>query len=239
VNGKSTLQPPGQARGQAPGQARGQAPGQARGQAPDQARGQAPDQARGQRRIDKAFCLTITSAAMATAFPINFLHTQNLRDLCVALSLIATGGMLSREFRVGFCLPRFIFILADGLALALIWWQPIIGIAVYSVNHWVVAIGLSSHVYSARCLRFRTGAWLYTLAMLMAGAIGFLWLIPTPNGTLLRVVIPVVVSARLGFGFVHFLYDRWVWKMADPRVRATIGRDLFEPAWRTTAARSN
>jgi len=193
---------------------------------------QPPGQARGQRRIDKAFCLTITCAAMAMAFPISLLHTPKLRDLCIALSLIATAGMLWRELRVGFCLPRFLFILADGLALALIWWQPIIGIAVYSVNHWLVAIGLSSHVYSARCLRFRVGGWSFAVAMLMAGAIGFFWLIPTPNGTVLR-VIPIVVSARLGFGFVHFLYDRWVWKMADPRVRATIGRDLFEPAWRT------
>ncbi|MBV8486282.1 MAG: hypothetical protein JO077_25825 [Verrucomicrobia bacterium] len=133
---------------------------------------------------------------------------------------------------------RSVFILSDGFGLALIWWQPIIGMAVYSVNHWLVAIGLSSHVYSARCLRFRAGAWLYTLAMLMAGAIGFFWLIPTPNGTVLR-VIPIVVSARLGFGFVHFLYDRWIWKMTDPRVRETIGRDLFEPDWRTTAAGSN
>jgi hypothetical protein len=35
--------------------------------------------------------------------------------------------MLGREIWAGFCLPRFVFILADGLVLALIWWQPIIG----------------------------------------------------------------------------------------------------------------
>jgi hypothetical protein len=169
---------------------------------------------------------------MVMAFPISFLHTPNFRDLCVALSLIATASMLWRELRSGFCLPRFVFILTDGVALTLIWYQPIIGIAVYSLNHWLVAIGLSSYVYAARCLRVRAGGWFFALAMLMAGSIGFLWLIPTPDGTLLR-VIPVVVSARLGFGFVHFLYDRWVWKMADPRVRATIGRDLFEPISRS------
>jgi hypothetical protein len=199
---------------------------------------QPPGQPRGQRRIDKAFCLTITGAAMATAFPINLLHTPGLRDLCISLSMVATSAMLWRELRIGFCLPRFVFILSDGLALALLWWQPIIGVAVYSLNHWLVAIGLSSHVYSARCFRLRAAGWLFTLAMLFTGAIGFLWLIPTPNGTLLRVV-PIVVSARLGFGFVHFLYDRWVWKMGDPRVRATIGRDLFEPSWRTTAPSSD
>jgi hypothetical protein len=179
----------------------------------------------GQRRIDKTFCLIVTCVAMATSFPISFLHTVDLRGPCIALSLMATGGMLWREIRAGFCLPRLVFILTDGLALALIWWQPIIGVAVYSLNHWLVAIGLSSHVCCARWY------WVFALAMLLVGAVGFLWLIPTPNGNLLR-VIPIVVSARLGLGFAHFVYDRWLWKMTDQRVRATIGRDLFEPAWR-------
>ena len=41
-------------------------------------------------------------------------------------------------------------------------------------------------------------------------------------------VIPVIICARMGLGFVHFLYDRWVWKLRDPLVRATIGRDLLK-----------
>ena len=176
----------------------------------------------GQRRIDKTFCLIMTCVPMAIAFPIGFFHKADLRDPSVALSLIATSGMLFREMKTGLCVPRLVFILTDGLALAVIWWQPIIGITVYSLNHWLVAIGLSSHVYSGRW------HWAFALAMLLFGAVGFFWLIPTPNGTLLR-VIPIVVSARLGLGFAHFLYDRWLWKMTDPRVRATIGRDLFKP----------
>ena len=36
-----------------------------------------------------------------------------------------------------------------------------------------------------------------------------------------------VVGLRLGLGFVHFLYDRWIYKLSDPRVRATIGADLL------------
>jgi hypothetical protein len=47
--------------------------------------------------------------------------------------------VLWRELRIGFCLPRFVFILAGGLALALIWWQPIIEIAAYSLNYRLVA----------------------------------------------------------------------------------------------------
>jgi hypothetical protein len=173
-----------------------------------------------QRRIDRTFCLIVTCVAMAMAFPISFLHKVGLQGPCIALSLIATGGMLWREIRTGFCVPRLVFILTDGLGLALIWWQPIIGTAVYSLNHWLVAIGLSSHVYSARW------HWAFALAMLLVGAVGLFWLIPTPNGNVLR-VIPMVVSARLGFGFAHFLYDRWLWKMTDPRVWAAIGRGFI------------
>ena len=33
--------------------------------------------------------------------------------------------------------------------------------------------------------------------------------------------------ARVGLDFVHILQDRWIWKLSDPRMRATIGRDLF------------
>jgi len=168
-----------------------------------------------QRQIDKIFCLVMTCIPMATAFPISLLHNMNLRAPCVTLSLIATGGMLLRDFKRGISLPRLVFILTNGLALALIWWQSIIGFAVYSLNHWLVAIGLSSHVYSVRW------HWAFVLTMLLVGAVGFFWLIPTANGALLR-VIPVFVSARLGLGFAHFLYDRWLWKMTDPRVRAAI-----------------
>ena len=69
----------------------------------------------------------------------------------------------------------------------MIWWHPIIGIAVYSLNHWLLAIGLSSQV-SAH-------AWLFVPIMLLVGTVGFLWLIPTPGGTLLRVV-PIVICTR-------------------------------------------
>jgi hypothetical protein len=87
-----------------------------------------------------------------------------------------------------------------------------------SVNHWVVDIGLSSRVT-------RNG-WVFIAGVISAGMIGFAWMVPTPNGMLVR-MIPVIICARLGLGFVHFLYSRWVWKLSDPLVRATIGRDLL------------
>jgi hypothetical protein len=89
---------------------------------------------------------------------------------------------------------------------------------VVSVNHWMVDIGLSSRV--ARYGR------VYIVGVLSAGLVGFLWMVPTSSGMMIRMV-PVIVCARLGLGFVHFLYSRWVWRLSDPQVRETIGRDLL------------
>jgi hypothetical protein len=91
-------------------------------------------------------------------------------------------------------------------------------VGVFSFNHWLVAIGLSSRV--------SRHTWVFIAAMLVVGVVGFVWMIPTSNGPMIR-VIPVIICARMGLGFVHFLYDRWVWKLSDPLVRATIGRDLL------------
>jgi hypothetical protein len=35
--------------------------------------------------------------------------------------------------------------------------------------------------------------------------------------------VPVVLSLRFGLSFAHFLYDRHIWKMGDPEIRAIIG----------------
>lgn len=98
------------------------------------------------------------------------------------------------------------------------WWAGPLMIGMVSVNHWVVDIGLSSRVAKR--------GWVFIAGVLSAGLVGFVWMVPTPGGMMVR-MIPVIVCARLGLGFVHFLYSRWVWQLSDPRVRATIGADLF------------
>ena len=86
-----------------------------------------------------------------------------------------------------------------------------------SVNHWVVDIGLA-----ARASR----SWTFAPGVLLAGTVGLAFTVPTANGSFIRLV-PILICARLGLGFVHFLYSRWVWQLNDPLVRATIGRDLL------------
>lgn len=96
-------------------------------------------------------------------------------------------------------------------------WAFLVCAGAFSFNHWIVAIGL--------CGRVSRHTFWFIAAMLLFGAVGFVWMIPTSNGLMIR-VIPIIICARIGLGFWHFLQDRWMWKLSDPQVRATIGRDL-------------
>ena len=86
------------------------------------------------RLIDRWFCLGVTCPVMAVAFPISWIALPQSEYLCIALSL-STTAMLVREACVYRSVPRAVLILADGLTPALMWWQPIIGFGVYSINH--------------------------------------------------------------------------------------------------------
>jgi hypothetical protein len=119
--------------------------------------------------------------------------------------------------------------------------SPELGILFYClffVNHWVVAIGLPSHVESVLDRsRPRLHAWGFALGVLLLGTVGFVWSAPAwvwrawgyaipaqaPDYALVSHVVPVVLSLRFGLSFVHFLYDRNIWRMSDPEVRAIIG----------------
>lgn len=89
-------------------------------------------------------------------------------------------------------------------------------IGLLSVNHWVVEIGLCA----------RVAGWPLLIGVLALGLIGFVWRGPSPDGQMIR-MIPWLICTSLGLSFVHFLYDRWIYKFSDPQVRATIGADLF------------
>ena len=108
---------------------------------------------------------------------------------------------------------------------------------IFFANHWIVAIGLPSHVETFETSWPRARAWAFILGVLLLGGIGFIWSAPAwvwrargaslpghaPDYMLISHVVPVVLSFRYGLSFVHFLYDRNIWKMGDPEVRAIIG----------------
>ena len=132
------------------------------------------------------------------------------------VQILQVGG--SRRVHMILCLAATAFGMAVVPALTDSQWAFLLMMGIFSVNHWVVDIGLSARVMKR--------GWLFAGAVLLMGAVGFLWMIPTSNGMMIR-VIPIIICARLGLGLVHFLYSRWVWKLSDPQVRATIGRDLL------------
>jgi hypothetical protein len=88
-----------------------------------------------------------------------------------------------------------------------------------SANHFITDIGLSWRVSGYRLS--------FLCTLLVPAPLVFLWSFATPDGTAGRRMVGMVivlVGMRWGVGFVHFLYSRWVWKLGDPQVRATIAR---------------
>jgi hypothetical protein len=128
---------------------------------------------------------------------------------------LSIGG---RHWDVALCLGMTAFGMAALPILTDDLWVFFLMTGMISLNHWVVDIGLSS--------RATRHPWLFAGGILLAGAVGFAWMIPTANGMML-LVIPAILGGRYGLGFVHFLYSRWVWQLSNPDVRTTIGRDLF------------
>jgi hypothetical protein len=97
------------------------------------------------------------------------------------------------------------------------WWYWV-SIFAIDFNHWLVDIGVSSRV-SRHC-------WLFIAAVGVLGCVGFTWKTPHADH-IATVAVPWIIHARWGFGIAHFLYSRWIWKLSDPQVRATIGQDLL------------
>jgi hypothetical protein len=85
-------------------------------------------------------------------------------------------------------------------------------IGIFSFNHWIVDIGLSSRV-----ARWH---WVFLGSVL---TFGVAWLL-LRNGPLSVRLVPQIVVIRFGIGMMHFIYSERIWRFRDPRVRAANGR---------------
>jgi hypothetical protein len=199
-----------------------------------------------QRRIDLLYCCTVVWAAMVMPFipriaqgvhdlvgwptaPHPFL--DYVKPVYLGAAIVLITAMLGCEWFSGRSLSRAIFILADGLGLILIWQFGLWGFAIISLNHWLVAIGIASHI---RGNSLNCSPWPFAMAVMGVGFALFCLLfvdfaeVPEHGlSTATLTFTTTTVGFRLGLGFVHFLYDRWLYKISDLRVRATIGRDIF------------
>ena len=199
-----------------------------------------------QRRIDRIYCCFVTWATIAIPFiprTAKFMHDMTgwpqqahpfvdyIQPTYIATAIAAISIMLWREWRAGLCLPRLLFILTDGSGMIATFWFGLWGFAIVSMNHWLVAIGLASHVHANERGRSPN---MFAIGLMVAGFVLFCLLFVDLRAvaagdfsdTALHFTL-TAVGLRLALGFVHFLYDRWLYKFTDPQVRATIGQDIF------------
>jgi hypothetical protein len=194
-----------------------------------------------QRQIDLMYCCFVCWAAMLMPFIPRLAHGLHdvtgwppspafiacIRPAYFALAALTVGAMMWREMRLGTCVPRQILILTDGLAMMLIWFAGLWGFAILALNHWLVAIGLAAHVHANN--RRAASTLPFALMLIVLGLVVFavLFIRHAALSTAMLGFTVTAVGARLGLGFNHFLYDRWIYKLSDPRVRATIGNDIL------------
>lgn len=91
-----------------------------------------------------------------------------------------------------------------------------------SFNHSLAAIGLCGHVHG-RSHNISPAYFIGCVALFgMVSATVFLH-----AAQISVAVMTFALSLSAVLRLWHFLQDKWLWKLSDPRVRATIGKELF------------
>jgi hypothetical protein len=98
-------------------------------------------------------------------------------------------------------------------------WGFVIGTLLISVGHWLTELWLTWRMI---------GGWAFIAGVIAVGGIGFVWAVPTSHNIAIEAsgICLGLYTCRLGAGFVHFLTDRWLWKLSDPQIRVLVGPRL-------------
>jgi hypothetical protein len=197
----------------------------------------------GRRRLDKIFCFSIMVPAMLMVY-VSLLVRKYFPDdagtfsfvyeyFFLIASVIIVGLYVTFELMLGSSRPRLGFIASVGLTPCLMAIAgPSIGgllaFAVYSANHWLVAIGIASRVW------MKHDGKTVIVATLAVGSIAFglvlVAIFYQKAGVVPLRLAMVIISLRFGIGIVHFCYDRFIYQFRDARVMNTIGREVFAHA---------
>lgn len=97
-----------------------------------------------------------------------------------------------------------------------------LGAVVFS--HQLAAVGVAGHIWANNR---RRSPWWFVGGVMGFGLVAAWLMLHSPPWLLMT-----VIGARMAASFVHFLYDRYIYKFSDPQVRATIGADLIAPQLR-------
>jgi len=231
------------------------------------------------RRYDRLFALFVGGAlvfladilAGAVAYPDLWLnrwivpswvvtHQEPIRGIAMSMLLAATAFMLVAEARAQRrSLPRVLYIigLAAMVAIALQPRSVFLFLAIWTAQHWILAMGLTSRTPGAESppasgavRRFFHALNVRPWALLLVLGTVSVLLLPLfeveaglGEGTFygdrifgaaaeeLRTSswVPALIAIAFASGFVHYLLDRNVFRMSDPRVREA-ARGLLEPS---------
>ena len=158
--------------------------------------------------------LVKTAAAWETAHILLF-------GLVVALILITVrDAAISRSWWT----PRILFAISQSICILM---PGMMTIASNGINHWLTSIGLAAHIDGES--NRRSPAFFYMIVIILGFAVFclFFWKRGTVYSWNLRDMIHLALpyaGARLALGYVHFLYDRWLYKKDG---RAILGARLF------------
>lgn len=186
-------------------------------------------------------------------------HQEVIREGALFVLSGATAFMLVAEMRAPRrSLPRVLYIvgLAAMVAIALQPRSVFLFLAIWTAQHWILAMGLTSRAPGAAAppssgsvRRFLHALNVRPWALLLVLGTASVLLLPIfeveaglGEGTFygdrifgvvaeqLRTTswVPALIAVAFASGFVHYLLDRNVFRMSDPRVRAA-ARGLLDP----------
>jgi len=187
----------------------------------------------------------------------------SLRTMALAAVAVATLAMLAVEARSSArSLPRALYLVgaAAMVAVALLAQSPFVFVAVWTVQHWIVATGLSTVVASGEPPPERS-RWRAALHAVHCRPWVFVCVLATVSMLLLPIMeveavdddasfyaerifgslatnlrtsawVPALLALGFTTGFLHYWLDRAVFRMSDPRVRAAAHRLFAKPSAR-------
>jgi hypothetical protein len=172
-------------------------------------------------RLDNLAVPLVLWANLYAVWNLYHAGAQNFGFLC----LYRRRGFKGRQKAIALatCVVVTVFIGHEAARLFGVMGVTLFLLGLVTVNHWFAAIGLAAHVHAQYI--GRSPLW-FIVAVLAVGA-GLVWAFYAAMLSSVHMAM-MALCLRGALGIWHFLQDRWIWKLSDPRVRATIGRNLFK-----------
>lgn len=197
------------------------------------------------RALERSFCIVVGALVVlvgqighgAAVVHASFLHDWNAlvpKSFGVSIAILATIGMLwADQTTQRSSTARSLYVVSIGLQAALAFvLAPLPFMILWLAQHWLVALGLSARITkgaTGRSVPFFVilvgGSFLVSAVLRFEDVAPALPAILGPFANLRHYpyVIPLTLATMHALFFAHMLWDRTLFRMADPVVRAAVG----------------